>query len=382
VKYRNSEMKIDQLVSYLNEEKINLSPAFQRGHVWAPLARKKLVKNIVLGRPIPAVFLYKEAYGSKYTYNILDGKQRLESLILFITDSRTDVRIDKWARYFFDNAHQKAAGFSVELSNGDYSFSKLPDAEVREFREYAIPTVEITLDDESSLDEVISLFVDINQQGVAVNRFDIVKAMYKGGPLMKSVFSLLALEQKRGQDIYYRPKKNEFTNVLKRLQIVENVGAPNSKVDKMWEKLMELSLFVRTKTHRKPATILKEFIAAKKLAHPKLNGKEIAQLRRVFAFMASLRTSLGGSRIFTDQVHSYTVITSLLRTEFLDTQGDGPVRRKLKKYAALLDGNAQPQSRSIGKRMKEYREISAKQTTDISRRQLRDEIFVHLFSLL
>ena len=73
--YRNSEMKIDQMVGYLNEEKINLSPPFQRGHVWTIKARKSLLRNIVAGKPIPAIFLYKEASGSRYSYNILDGKQ-------------------------------------------------------------------------------------------------------------------------------------------------------------------------------------------------------------------------------------------------------------------------------------------------------------------
>ena len=71
--YRNTEMKIDQLVNYFNEEKINLSPAFQRGHVWKLRTRRQLIANIVQGRPIPAIFLYKEASGARYSYNILDG---------------------------------------------------------------------------------------------------------------------------------------------------------------------------------------------------------------------------------------------------------------------------------------------------------------------
>ncbi len=41
---------------------------------------------MVTGRPIPAIFLYKEPDGSKFTYNILDGKQRLESLRTYILD--------------------------------------------------------------------------------------------------------------------------------------------------------------------------------------------------------------------------------------------------------------------------------------------------------
>ena len=69
--YRNTELKLDQLVNYFNEEKINLSPIFQRGRVWNLKMRRELVKNIIRRRPIPAIFLYKDEAGSKYTYAIL-----------------------------------------------------------------------------------------------------------------------------------------------------------------------------------------------------------------------------------------------------------------------------------------------------------------------
>jgi len=258
----------------------------------------------------------------------------------------------------------------------------LSDDALREFREYSIPTVEISLDDDSSLDEVISLFVDINQQGVAVNRFDIVKAMYKGDLLMRSVFGLLALEQRRGQDIFYRPKRNEFTDVLKRLQVIENVPAPNSKVDRMWERLLELALFVRHKTHRKPVAILKEFITANKLKEHKLTSTEIKELRRVYRFLNSLRPQLAESRLFTDQVPSYTLTTSLLRTGLLDIEGDASVTKKLKTFARLLDKDAPAPTKAVADLLRAYRDLSAKQTTDVSRRQQRDQKFIEILAQL
>jgi hypothetical protein len=383
MRYRNSEMKIDQLVSYLNEEKINLSPAFQRGHVWTPKARRQLLRNIVLGRPIPAIFLYKEALGSKYTYNILDGKQRLESVILFIADGRNDVSIPKWSRYFYGPQHQKPAGFAIELGDGkQQTFAKLTDSVVRDFREYSIPTVEISLEDESSLDEIISLFVDINQQGAPVNRFDIVKAMYKGDPLMKSVFGLIAIEERRGQDVYYKPKKNEFTDVLKRLQVVDNVTAPNAKVDKMWEKLLEIVVFARSKEHRKPVAFLKDFITPNRTKQPRLSLPEIKTLRSTFRFLASLRGDLKESRILTDQTHSYTVVTGMLHHDLLNVHGEVGLRRKLKAFARLLDSDTTPADRKVAQRVRDYRELSAKQTTDVSRRSARERILAELLGLL
>ena len=45
--FTNTEMKIDQIVGYLNENKIDLSPVFQRGHVWKKPLRSSLLKNIL-----------------------------------------------------------------------------------------------------------------------------------------------------------------------------------------------------------------------------------------------------------------------------------------------------------------------------------------------
>jgi hypothetical protein len=149
--YRNTEMKIDQILNYFNEEKINLSPAFQRGHVWPIGTRRKLLANIVQGKPIPAIFLYKEASGARYSYNILDGKQRLESLILFVGNERSDLAVENWAKYFFDDNIRKKVGFWVQLPDGKMPFKKLDEQVVRDFREYAIPTVEISLSEDCSI---------------------------------------------------------------------------------------------------------------------------------------------------------------------------------------------------------------------------------------
>jgi uncharacterized protein with ParB-like and HNH nuclease domain len=155
--YRNSEMKLDQLIGYFNEKKINLIPPFQRGHVWKLPARQELMKNMIAGRPIPAIFLYKEARGSRYTYNILDGKQRLESLLLFVGDARDDMKVQGVWNYFFDRRVRNTISFPILYEGKEQRFSELTPDVVRNFREYAIPTIEITLDDETSLDEIINL---------------------------------------------------------------------------------------------------------------------------------------------------------------------------------------------------------------------------------
>ena len=377
--YRPSEMKIDQFVAYLNEEKINFSPPFQRGHVWLPGVRKKLLKNVLQGKPIPAVFLYKEASGSKYSYNILDGKQRLESIILFIGNKNPALSIPKWHKYLFGEGYKKHVNFKVDLPDGKKAFADLGDDKIRDFREYTISTIEINLGDDT-LDEIISLFVDINQQGSPVSRFDIVKALNRNDSLLRSIFELLSVEQKRGQDIFYRMIRNEFTGILKLLKIVNSAPVANAKVDRMWERLLELVSFYRSKIHRKPVDILKAFMSATKATPTKkLTVKEIRGLRIIFRFLLESykKTSLGNSRLATDQTYFYTMLTTIIKNNLVEIMDEEMLRKKLATLGEILDGLKAPK-KTLRATVKQFQEETKKQTTDPPRRVERDRLFLKL----
>ena len=338
--YRNSELRLDQIVTYLNEQKINLSPIFQRGHVWGLKIRQKLVQNIVKGKPIPAIFLYKQATGSKYTYNILDGKQRLESIILFVSNDREDLAIRNWKQYFSGEKQRNEASFAIELSDGQKTFAELDEAKVRDLREYAIPTIEITLDDESTLDDMISLFVDINQQGVKVNRFDIVKAMGRNDQLLTDVFDLVAIKQMRGEDIFYRTRRTPFTNILKTMNVINKISDPRGQVDRMWELLLEIVLFGRTRKHRKPVEILKNFISKPDKPSPRLTAAEAQRLRKVFKFFGQAydSTTLASTRMATEQTHFYSMVTAVIGGDLLHHYDAETLMQRLASFGQILEG--------------------------------------------
>lgn len=388
--YTNSQMKLDQLIGYFNGKKINLIPPFQRGHVWKLEGRKRLLENMVSGRPIPAIFLYKEPAGSTFEYNILDGKQRLESLILFIGNSRSDIGIPNVKDYFFTSREREQLHFEILHGGKAQTFKDLSDELVREFREYAIPTIEIDLDDETSLDEIINLFVDINQQGEKVKRFDIVKAIGKKNKLLSSVFDLVAMEQTRKSDKYFKPKKSVYTRVLGHLQMIENTTDPSQKVDRMWERLFEIVLFSRTGKHRQPSQILKTFIKAEnqKDAHA-ITPVELARLNRAFTFLDKSydETTLGSSRLARDLPHFYTMVTTLLASDLLDADGAAPdypkVRKRLLAFARLIAEKAKaPKDETISQALVAYQEASARQTTHPGRRSTRQEKLLEIMSSL
>lgn len=383
MKFDNKEHTIETLVGFFNQDKINLIPRFQRGTVWKLKDRKKLLVNMVQARPIPAIFLYKEADGPQFTYNILDGKQRLESLLLFIGDGRSDVRVNGVDRYFYRNPAKKDVNFSIPLDGKSMTFKKLDDDLVRAFREYPIPTIEIAFDDENTtINEIVDLFIDINQQGVKVTRFQIVQARTKD-KLFKQVFGLIAIRQvRRGKSKYYRPKQNSpYVSVLKRLTIISRLPDPNSQVERMWERLTEIAIFARSKKHRAPVSILKAFITSKddELNAP-FSHEELASFRQVFEFLDEAykkHPALMSSKLATDQPQFYTLVTTLLSSDLMSRFERVELRKRLNCAAKFLDGKAAP-SPSVKKLTKVYREMATKQTTNPDRREKRQEILTKL----
>jgi hypothetical protein len=387
MKYANREMKIDQIIGYFNDNKISLIPPFQRGSVWTLPMRQKLIANMVQQRPIPAIFLYKDPEGSMFSYNILDGKQRLETLILFVGDKHPDLKVNNLRDYFFGRGARKPAkNFQVQVDGKLKSFARLGEALVRSFREYAIPTIEIDMDDDraSSLDELTNLFTDINTYGVKVSRFHVVKAMRKD-PLIGSVFDLIAVEQTRRKAKYYKAQDNNFTFVLKRLQIVYRLVDPNSRVDRMWERLVEIALFARVRKHRAPVAILGMFLKGKGKTPEsrRLDRTEIASLRSVFGFLAKAYRASGElmkSNLATDQPQFYTLVTSLLGTDLIRKIEEPNLIRKLTELGRVIAGAAAPDD--LQRKIEEYKELSTRQTTNPGRRVRRQELLIELVNAL
>jgi hypothetical protein len=372
MKYVNREMKIDQIISYLNEGKIRLTPPFQRGSVWTLKQRQDLLSNIVRVRPIPAVFLYRQESGAMYSYNILDGKQRLESLMLFVGDRRKDLKVARMPEFFYGKpATLKSKNFKVQLDGRKVGFVDLPDDRMRTFRDFVIPTVEIDLDDDASgIDDVIQLFIDINISGTKVNRFDVIKAMKGRRTIFSQVFDLVAIEQIRQKTNYYRAKtRSVYVAVLKNLAVVNRAPDANSKVDRMWERLTEIALFVATPKHKTPGMILRSFIEPNQAQDDRLTKQQEAVLRSVFSFLKWLysNSNFGASKLATDQPQFYTLTTTLLSSDWISRLGRDGLVECLQRFRTMLEAGVEDAAR-------EWSDLSTKQTTNPGRRARRQEL--------
>lgn len=75
-----ADYPVDGLVKRLRNNDIEL-PKFQRDFVWPLAQASKFIESLLLGLPIPAIFLSKEPDSQKLL--VIDGQQRLKSLLAF-----------------------------------------------------------------------------------------------------------------------------------------------------------------------------------------------------------------------------------------------------------------------------------------------------------
>src|ERR1700735_2302539 len=67
---------------------LNLEPSFQRNSIWKVKERATLIESMLLGYPIPAIFMYARNDAGSTVYDVIDGKQRLESILKFTRQMR------------------------------------------------------------------------------------------------------------------------------------------------------------------------------------------------------------------------------------------------------------------------------------------------------
>ncbi|MCX5965087.1 MAG: DUF262 domain-containing protein [Cyanobacteria bacterium] len=75
-----NDFNIKTLYDFIKSGAINI-PGFQRNYVWDIKRASKLIESIIIGLPIPQIFLYQE---SRNKFLVIDGQQRLMSLYYFI----------------------------------------------------------------------------------------------------------------------------------------------------------------------------------------------------------------------------------------------------------------------------------------------------------
>src|SRR5262245_11785000 len=75
-----NDFNVQTIIDFIKRN-VFVIPTFQRNYVWDIKRASKLIESLVLGLPVPQVFLYEE---SRNRFLVIDGQQRLMSLHYFL----------------------------------------------------------------------------------------------------------------------------------------------------------------------------------------------------------------------------------------------------------------------------------------------------------
>ncbi len=173
--FDTSEKTIQDIANLYNtitknkQRHLNLSPGFQRESVWTKKDRQKLIDSILRNYPIPAIFLYRRKENGEIIYDVIDGKQRIETCLMFMGLMRGKQ---------FDAKTQMPDKDEFELIN-----YKLLQKRNKQYllTGYKITAIEVNGDPS----DVIELFVRINSTGKALSSAEKRHAKYYHSSLLK-----------------------------------------------------------------------------------------------------------------------------------------------------------------------------------------------------
>ena len=170
-------------------------PGFQRNYVWDIKRASKLIESIIMGLPIPQVFLYEK---NKNDFLVIDGQQRLMTIYYFVKkrfpkqEKRIELRkvFDSQGKIpekilednnYFTDFNLKLTELVPELNNrlDGLNYSTLEDNDKRTFDLRTIRSVIIKQshppDDHSAMYEI---FYRLNTGGMNLNPQEIRASLY------------------------------------------------------------------------------------------------------------------------------------------------------------------------------------------------------------
>ncbi|MGH7239182.1 MAG: DUF262 domain-containing protein, partial [Candidatus Saccharimonadales bacterium] len=151
---------INDFVEWDKQKQLELNPIFQRRPVWSDKAKSYLMDTILRGKPIPKIFIRQKinVTTKTSTREVVDGQQRLRSILSFIKD-----------------------GFVVSRrQNADYGgmhFSQLPEEIQAQVLSYEI-SVDLLINLPDA--EVLDIFSRLNSYAIVLNEQERINATHFG----------------------------------------------------------------------------------------------------------------------------------------------------------------------------------------------------------
>ncbi len=168
VDFDSYDITIQQILSMVAQHQIDVAPTYQRRFRWDAPRQSQLVESIFLGIPVPNLFM---ATNSNGTWEVVDGVQRLSTIVHFAGDAKTRTAL---------GISQPLTIVDLEKLTGinDLTYAMLPPSIQTQFM--LRPLKVTTLSDKSDLKVRFDLFERLNTGGVKLTDQEIRGCIYRG----------------------------------------------------------------------------------------------------------------------------------------------------------------------------------------------------------
>lgn len=141
-----------------NDETLEISPKFQRRAVWLERERSLLLETILNQLPFPEVYIHVETNSEtgRQNYAVVDGQQRITSILKFINNEFPLPKSDSWDGQYFRDLTGAVKGYFWDYKIVVRSLRQTNDEEIR------------------------SLFTKLNTNNIALNDQELRNAKYVG----------------------------------------------------------------------------------------------------------------------------------------------------------------------------------------------------------
>ena len=170
---------VEGIVRRLERQEIFMPP-YQRGFVWTRRVASRFIESLILGLPVPGVFLAHDPVTSRLT--VIDGQQRLRSLQFYHQEEFEPASTDRArSRFGLTGVHPRLQG---------RSYSGLDEADRLNLDNAVIHATivrqESPPDDDTS---VFHIFERLNSGGTLLRAQEMRRALYSG-PLIDQIQEL------------------------------------------------------------------------------------------------------------------------------------------------------------------------------------------------
>jgi uncharacterized protein with ParB-like and HNH nuclease domain len=169
VAFDSYDITIRQIYDMVCESTIDVAPEYQRHFIWDDERQSQLIESIFLGIPVPSLFM---ATNKDSSWEVIDGLQRLTTLVNFIGDLTTIRRINS------NSKKLKLTGLEkLDTLNG-LVYEDLPKSLQLSFM--TRPLRVTVLNDRSDFNLRYDLFERLNTGGVILHPQEIRNCIYLG----------------------------------------------------------------------------------------------------------------------------------------------------------------------------------------------------------